>query len=63
MDQTPFKRTILEASDVILSHTEKTMWISSPLSLDTMGGFKRLILGSVSSSLVQYAKCPVLVVK
>ena len=63
MDQTPFKRTILEASYTILSYAEKNnadMIVSGSRGL---GRFKRLILGSVASSLVQYAKCPVLVVK
>jgi nucleotide-binding universal stress UspA family protein len=61
-----FKGIILKTSsvsDAILSYAEKNNVDIIVSGSRGLGGFKRLVLGSVASSLVQYAKCPVLVVK
>ncbi|SHO42792.1 UspA domain protein [Nitrosotalea sinensis] len=61
-----FKGVILKTSsvsDAILSYAEKNNVDIIVSGSRGLGGFKRLVLGSVASSLVQYAKCPVLIVK
>lgn len=58
--------TILKTASVtdsILSYAESNDVDIIIAGSRGLGGFKKLLLGSVASSLVQYSKCPVLVVK
>jgi nucleotide-binding universal stress UspA family protein len=61
-----FKGIILKTSsvtDAILSYAESNSVDIIILGSRGLGGFKKLLLGSVASVLSQYSKCPVLVVK
>lgn len=50
-------------ADAILSYAESNDIDIIVVGSRGLGGFKKLLLGSVASALSQYAKCPVLIVK
>ena len=61
-----FKGAILKTqsvTDAILSYAESNNVDLIIISSRGLGGFKKLLLGSIASSLSQYSKCPVLIVK
>ncbi len=62
----PFKTEVLE----VISITESLISYAESHSVDLitigsrgLGGFKKLLLGSVASGVSQHSKCPVLIVK
>jgi nucleotide-binding universal stress UspA family protein len=62
----PFKTEVLE----VISITESLISYSESHNVDLivmgsrgLGGFKKLLLGSVASGVSQHSKCPVLIVK
>jgi nucleotide-binding universal stress UspA family protein len=62
----PYKGVILKTSsvtDAILSYSESNDIDIIVVGSRGLGGFKKLLLGSVASALSQYSKCPVLIVK
>jgi nucleotide-binding universal stress UspA family protein len=61
-----FKGVILRTSsvtDAILSYAESNSVDVIILGSRGLGGFKKLLLGSVASVVSQYSKCPVLIIK
>lgn len=50
-------------ADAILSYAESNDIDIIVMGSRGLGGFKKLLLGSVASTLSQYSKCPVLIVK
>ncbi len=50
-------------ADAILSYAESNNIDIIIVGSRGLGGFKKLLLGSVASALSQYSKCPVLIVK
>lgn len=50
-------------ADAILSYAESNDIDIMVIGSRGLGGFKKLLLGSVASTLSQYSKCPVLIVK
>ena len=50
-------------ADAILSYAESNGIDMILIGSRGLGGFKKLLLGSVASALSQYSKCPVLIVK
>jgi len=62
----PFKTEVLEAisiTDTILSYAESHQVDLIVMGSRGLGGFKKLLLGSVASGVSQHSKCPVLIVK
>ena len=62
----PFKVSILKStsvSEAILSYVEKHVIDLIVIGSRGLGGFKKLLLGSVASGVSQHSKCPVLIVK
>lgn len=62
----PFKKDVLE----VISITESLLSYAESHNVDLivigsrgLGGFKKLLLGSVASGVSQHSKCPVLIVK
>lgn len=61
-----YKGVVLKTSsvtDAILSYAESNGIDIMIIGSRGLGGFKKLLLGSVASALSQYSKCPVLIVK
>lgn len=61
-----FKSDVLESisiTDVILEYSEKHAIDLIVMGSRGLGGFKKLLLGSVASGVSQHSKCPVLIVK
>ena len=61
-----FKGIILKTSsvtDALLSYAESNDVDIIIMGSRGLGGFKKLLLGSVTSVLLQHSKCPVLIVK
>lgn len=61
-----YKGVVLKTSsvaDAILSYAESNGIDIMVIGSRGLGGFKKLLLGSVASALSQYSKCPVLIVK
>jgi len=62
----PFKAKILESfsvTDALLSYAESHGIDLIIMGSRGMGGFKKLLLGSVASGVTEHSKCPVLIVK
>ncbi len=61
-----FKSDVLESisiTDVILEYSEKHAIDLIVMGSRGLGGFKKMLLGSVASGVSQHSKCPVLIVK
>jgi nucleotide-binding universal stress UspA family protein len=61
-----YKTDVLESVsiiDVILSYSEKHGIDFIVMGSRGLGGFKKMLLGSVASGVSQHSKCPVLIVK
>jgi len=61
-----FKGIILKThsvTDAILSYAESNNIDFIVIGSRGLGGFKRLLLGSVASTISQYSKCPVMIIK
>jgi nucleotide-binding universal stress UspA family protein len=61
-----FKTEVLEAisiTDVLISYAESHDVDFIIIGSRGLGGFKKLLLGSVASGVSQHSKCPVLIVK
>jgi nucleotide-binding universal stress UspA family protein len=61
-----FKGSILKStsiSEAILSYAEKHTTDLIVMGSRGLGGFKKLLLGSVASGVTEHSKCPVLIVK
>ena len=61
-----FKTEVLEAisiTDVLVSYAESHGVDFIIIGSRGLGGFKKLLLGSVASGVSQHSKCPVLIVK
>jgi nucleotide-binding universal stress UspA family protein len=61
-----FKTEVLEAvsiTDVLTSYAESHNVDFITIGSRGLGGFKKLLLGSVASGISQHSKCPVLIVK
>jgi nucleotide-binding universal stress UspA family protein len=61
-----YKTDVLESvsiTDVILSYSEKHGIDFIVMGSRGLGGFKKMLLGSVASGVSQHSKCPVLIVK
>ena len=61
-----YKGVILKTpsvTDALLSYAESNGIDMIIVGSRGLGGFKKLLLGSVASALSQYSKCPVLIVK
>lgn len=61
-----FKTDVLEAvsiTDVLVSYAESHDVDFIIIGSRGLGGFKKLLLGSVASGVSQHSKCPVLIVK
>lgn len=62
----PFQTEVLEAisiTDVLVSYAESHNIDLIIIGSRGLGGFKKLLLGSVASGVVEHSKCPVLIVK
>lgn len=62
----PFQTDVLEAisiTDVLVSYAESHNIDLIIMGSRGLGGFKKLLLGSVASGVVEHSKCPVLIVK
>lgn len=62
----PFKSTVLESisiTDALLEYADKHAIDLIVMGSRGLGGFKKLLLGSVASGVSQHSKCPVLIVK
>ena len=62
----PFKSDILEVTsitDSLVSYAESHNVDLIVIGSRGLGGFKKLLLGSVASGVSQHSKCPVLIVK
>ena len=62
----PVKTRVLEGisiTDALLSYAESNKVDLIIMGSRGLGGFKKLLLGSVASGLSQHSKCPVLIVK
>ncbi len=62
----PFKSDVLEVisiTDSLVSYTESHDVDLIVIGSRGLGGFKKLLLGSVASGVSQHSKCPVLIVK
>lgn len=62
----PVKTAVLDGisvTDEIASYAESHQIDCIVMGSRGLGGFKKLLLGSVASSVSQHAKCPVLIVK
>lgn len=62
----PSKSSVLEGlsvTDELLSYAESNQVDLIVMGSRGLGGFKKLLLGSVASSVSQHSKCPVLIVK
>lgn len=61
-----FKTAVLQAisiTDTIVSYAESHQIDLIVMGSRGLGGFKKLLLGSVASGVSQHAKCPVLIIK
>lgn len=61
-----FKGVILKTysvTDAILSYAESNAIDIIIVGSRGLGGFKKLLLGSVASTISQYSKCPVMIIK
>jgi len=61
-----FQTEVLEAisiTDVLVSYADSHNVDLVIMGSRGMGGFKKLLLGSVASGITQHSKCPVLIVK
>lgn len=61
-----FKSDVLESvsiTDAILSYSESNSIDLIVMGSRGLGGFKKMLLGSVASGVSQHSKCPVLIVK
>ncbi len=62
----PFQTEVLEAisiTDVLVSYAESHNIDLIVMGSRGLGGFKKLLLGSVASGVTEHSKCPVLIVK
>ena len=62
----PFQTDVLEAisiTDVLVSYAESHNIDLIIMGSRGLGGFKKLLLGSVASGVIEHSKCPVLIVK
>ena len=62
----PFKSDVLEVTsitDSLVSYVESHSVDLIVIGSRGLGGFKKLLLGSVASAVSQHSKCPVLIVK
>ena len=62
----PFKSDVLEVTsitDSLVSYSESHNVDLIVIGSRGLGGFKKLLLGSVASGVSQHSKCPVLIVK
>ena len=62
----PFKSDVLEVTsitDSLVSYSESHDVDLIVIGSRGLGGFKKLLLGSVASGVSQHSKCPVLIVK
>lgn len=62
----PFKSDVLDVisiTDSLVSHAESHNVDLIVIGSRGLGGFKKLLLGSVASGVSQHSKCPVLIVK
>jgi nucleotide-binding universal stress UspA family protein len=62
----PFTTEVLEAisiTDTIVSYAESHQVDLIVMGSRGLGGFKKLLLGSVASGVSQHSKCPVLIIK
>jgi nucleotide-binding universal stress UspA family protein len=62
----PFKSDVLEVTsitDSLISYAESHNVDLIVIGSRGLGGFKKLLLGSVASGVSQHSKCPVLIVK
>jgi nucleotide-binding universal stress UspA family protein len=62
----PFKSVVLEVisiTDSLLSYAESHNVDLIVIGSRGLGGFKKLLLGSVASGVSQHSRCPVLIVK
>ena len=62
----PFQTEVLEAisiTDVLVSYAESHNIDLVIMGSRGLGGFKKLLLGSVASGVTEHSKCPVLIVK
>lgn len=62
----PYKTEILETISIIdslVSYAEKNKVDLIVMGSRGLGGFKKLLLGSVASGVSQHSKCPVLIIK
>ncbi len=62
----PVKTAVLDGvsiTDEILSYAESHQVDMIVMGSRGLGGFKKLLLGSVASSVSQHSKCPVMIVK
>jgi nucleotide-binding universal stress UspA family protein len=62
----PFKTVVLETisiTDTIVSYAESHQVDLIVMGSRGLGGFKKLLLGSVASGVSQHSKCPVLIIK
>ncbi len=64
--QIPVKTDVLEGvsvTDVLLAYADSHEVDLIVMGSRGLGGFKKLLLGSVASSISQHSKCPVLIIK
>lgn len=62
----PYKTDVMESvsiTDAILEYSEKHAIDLIVMGSRGLGGFKKMLLGSVASGVSQHSKCPVLIVK
>ncbi len=62
----PFKTEVLDAistTETLVSYAESNDVDLIVMGSRGLGGFKKLLLGSVASGVSQHSKCPVLIVK